>query len=221
MAKIESNLLNMILVLTIITALVGAILGSVYKITEGPIARTNALAQEAAIREVAPAFDNNPIAESDTIDVDGSSIIIYPAKQGDKYMGAAVKATTRNGFNGDITVIVGFEADGTIREYRVLSHSETPGLGAKMNEWFREKETNRNILGKNPETSNLTVTKDGGDIDAITASTITSRAFLQVVNMAYQAYKQEPIDALSGSSTPTENKKVAHTTTQEEEVDHE
>ena len=203
MAKIESNLLNMILVLTLITALVGAILGSVYKITEGPIAAAAAKAQEEAIREVAPAFDNNPIAESDTIETNAAPIIVYPARMQGKWVGAAVKATTPNGFNGNITVIVGFEADGTIRQYRVLSHSETPGLGAKMEEWFRGENDRQSIIGKHPDKIDFSVSKDGGDIDAITASTITSRAFLQVVEMAHSAYMQEPIDALSGSSQKT------------------
>ncbi|MBQ2980290.1 MAG: RnfABCDGE type electron transport complex subunit G [Bacteroidaceae bacterium] len=215
MAKIKSSIVNMVLVLTIITALVGAILGSVYKLTEAPISQANAKAQEEAIRYVAPDFDNNPIAESDTITVEGQHIIIYPALKDGKNVGAAVKASTNNGFNGEIVVIAGFEVDGTIRQYRVLSHSETPGLGAKMEQWFRTDKNNQSILGRNPETCNLTVSKDGGDIDAITASTITSRAFLQVISTAYQAYMKRPLDALSSST-----KKSSQTTqpTQQEEA---
>lgn len=204
MAKIKSTLLNMIVVLTLITALVGAILGSVYQLTAEPIALANAKAQEEAIREVAPQFDNNPIAESDTIISNGLEIVVYPAKLGGVATGAAVKAPTKSGFNGEIVVMVGFEKDGMIREYRVLSHGETPGLGAKMDQWFRTDKNRQSILGKNPANTNMSVTKDGGEIDAITASTITSRAFLQAIKTAYAAYMQESVDAVSGSSTQTD-----------------
>ena len=121
----------MVVVLTIITATVGAILGGIYKLTEEPIAQASARAQEEAIRVVAPDFDNNPIAESDTIDSNGQLFIVYPASNAGVPVGAAVKASSRNGFNGEIVIIVGFEQDGTIRQYQVLSHGETPGLGAK------------------------------------------------------------------------------------------
>ena len=207
MAKIKSNIVNMVVVLTTITAIVGAILGGVYKMTAEPIAQANARAQEEAIRMVAPEFDNNPIAESDTIESNGMSIVVYPAMRNGVAVGAAVKAGSRNGFNGEIVVIVGFEQDGTIRQYRVLSHAETPGLGAKMEQWFSTDKNKQSILGKHPDKVKLIVSKDGGDIDAITASTITSRAFLEAVNTAYNAYMNKPVDVMSGSST-----RVSHDT---------
>ncbi|MBQ5750591.1 MAG: hypothetical protein IIV86_04610, partial [Bacteroidaceae bacterium] len=94
MAKIKSNMLNMVVVLTTITATVGAILGGVYKLTETPIAQANARAQEEAIRIVAPDFDNNPIAESDTIESGGQEIVVYPAMKNGAAVGAAVKASS-------------------------------------------------------------------------------------------------------------------------------
>ena len=216
MAKIESTLLNMVIVLTVITATVGAIMGSVYKITAEPIAQANAKAQEEAIREVAPTFDNNPIAESDTIHSNEGDIVIFPATLQGTLVGAAVKTGSRNGFGGEIAIIVGFESDGTIRDYRVLSHSETPGLGAKMEQWFRTDKNRQNILGKNPQNTNMTVSKDGGEVDAITASTITSRAFLEAVQRAYTAYTEQEVDGISGSSTKTQQPNEKSTTVQEE-----
>lgn len=206
MAKKKSSLLNMVAVLTVITALVGAIMGGVYKLTEEPIAQAQAQAQEAAIREVTPAFDNTPVAEEIVREVNGTTIHIYPAKQGNQLVGAAVKASTRNGFNGEISVMVGFDIAGNIQGYQVLSHSETPGLGAKMDEWFRTDKNKQSIIGKNPAHNNLTVSKDGGEIDAITASTITSRAFLEVINTAHQAY----IEAFATTQTPHNNEEVTH-----------
>lgn len=218
MAKIKSSLFNMITVLTIITALVGAIMGSVYTITAEPIAQAGAKAQEDAIRLVAPAFDNNPIAQSDTIVSDDGEIIIYPATSNGESVGAAVKSYSRNGFNGNIEIIVGFDSDGTIRGYSVLSHSETPGLGAKMEQWFRTDKNRQSIIGRNPATDNLTVSKDGGDVDAITASTITSRAFLEAVQRAYVAYMQQSVDGISGSSTRTQQAEDNTSINTEEEV---
>ena len=83
--------------------------------------------------------------------------------------------------------------------YTILATVETPGLGVKADTWFQEGGKG-NIIGRNPGEKELAVSKDGGDIDAITASTITSRAFLNAVNAAYQAFKGNTSDAASGAS---------------------
>ena len=96
-------------------------------------------------------------------------------------------------------MLVGFNPEGTILGYTLLEHAETPGLGAKADKWF-QKGGKGDIIGKSPSEP-LTVSKDGGQVDAITASTITSRAFLMAVNNAYNAYKVTPAaDAESGAS---------------------
>ena len=113
--------------------------------------------------------------------------------------GNAVQVTDKKGFGGDLTVLVGFASDGSIKGYHILQSSETPGLGAKAATWFREGKGN--IIGRNPGSENLTVKKDGGDVDAITASTITSRAFLRCVNGAYKALQNgASADCGSGAS---------------------
>ena len=98
------------------------------------------------------------------------------------FKGAAVK-TSEGGFGGKIEMMVGFLADGTIKGTSVLSHSETPGLGANMTGKFKDQ-----FVDKNPNDFKLIVKKDGGDVDAITAATITSRAFSKAVDKAYQAF---------------------------------
>ena len=139
------------------------------------------------------------------------------------WVGTAVKSTDKSGFGGDIEVLVGFDAEGNILGYEVLKHAETPGLGARMGEWFRTatsgetKEVSavskvffgkpdpagsHNIIGRNiGSEGELKVSKDGGDVDAITASTITSRAFLNAVNNAYKVYKGNASDVNSGATT--------------------
>ena len=98
-----------------------------------------------------------------------------------------------SGFSGEIKIMCGFDADGTVRNYEVLSHAETPGLGSKMATWFRDSSGSRSVIGLNMETNSMYVTKDTdkkGEIDAITAATISSRAFLEALRNAYNAYVQ-------------------------------
>lgn len=191
MKKLASTLPNMILSLVIITVLAGALLGWVYSITKGPIALQAAEQQKAAIAEVAPPFTNNPEEDKWEKTIDGNVFTVYPAYSDGKLVGAAVKGESMNGFAGEIVVMCGFEADGTVRNYRVLQQAETPGLGTKMEDWFRDPTAARSVIGKNPETTKFYVSKDsGGEIDAITAATISSRAFLETMRNAFEAYKE-------------------------------
>lgn len=198
MKKLESSLKNMILSLTGFSIVAGGLLGWVNAATAEPIAQANAKALSDAIAVVIQGFDNNPAEEAETVEVEGTTYKIYPATQGGKPIGAAVEASA-NGFGGTLTVLVGFDTEGNIIDYSLLSHAETPGLGSKASDWFK-KGAKGDITGKNPGTQSLTVSKDGGEIDAITASTITSRAFLQAVNNAWAAYMNGQVDATSGAS---------------------
>lgn len=198
MKKLESSLKNMVLSLTGFSILAGGLLGWVNAATAEPITQANANALSDAIAKVVPGFDNNPSEEAENVEVNGTTYKIYPATQGGKAIGAAVEASA-NGFGGALTVLVGFDTEGNIIDYSLLSHTETPGLGSKAADWFK-KGAKGDITGKNPGEKPLSVTKDGGEIDAITASTITSRAFLQAVNNAYAAYMNKQVDGTSGAS---------------------
>lgn len=190
MKKLASTLPNMILSLGTITILAGAVLGLTYSVTKEPILRQEQAQQQAAIAEVAPPFNNNPEADKWETEIDGNTFTVYPALQDGQLTGAAVKGRTLSGFAGEIVVMCGFEADGTVRDYRVLSQAETPGLGTKMQTWFRDPAGRRSVLGRNPGTVNFHVTKDkGGEVDGITAATISSRAFLEVMRNAFKAYE--------------------------------
>ena len=191
----------MVIVLTVVAVVAGLLLGYVNKLTAEPIAQANAKALSDAIALVVPGFDNEPAATPDTIEVDGVTYKIYKATKGDKFIGAAVESSA-NGFGGALTVLVGFDADGKIIDYSLLSHAETPGLGSKAADWFK-KGGKGDITGKNPGDKPLTVSKDGGEIDAITASTITSRAFLNAVNAAYAAYAKQNGNEAAGLNGTT------------------
>lgn len=207
MEKLKSSLLNMFLSLTIICLFAGGILAMINKMTAEPIAIAKAAALEKAIQEVTPPYDNNPLAEAyKAVTADNDSLLIYPATKEGQVVGAAVESFSNNGFSGEIRVIVGFDQAGKIVNYSVLQHAETPGLGSKMQDWFKTDKNNQSIIGRSPATDDMRVSKDGGDIDAITASTITSRAFLQTINRAYSAYKgangnTSSVDNVTGATT--------------------
>ena len=202
MKKLESSLTNMVLVLTGVAVIMGGILAYVNHLTEGPIAQQKEKTLADGIKTVM-ACDDLVVSKTDTVrrnDAKGKeqTYIIYQiqdAKQQD--LGAAVESTT-GGFGGNLKVLVGFDTDGKILGYTLLEHAETPGLGAKADKWFQKGEKG-DIIGKDP-IEPLTVSKDGGQVDAITASTITSRAFLLAVNNAYNAYKVTPVDAQTGAT---------------------
>lgn len=197
----------MVLVLTGVALITGCILAFVNHVTEEPIAAQKQKTLEDGIKAVMGGGELT-VAKTDTVrqnDQKGKELtyVIYQTKDASqKDLGAAVESTT-GGFGGDLKVLVGFDPKGNILGYTLLEHAETPGLGAKADNWF-QKGQKGDIIGKNPEEA-LTVSKDGGKIDAITASTITSRAFLNAVNNAYKAYKNTPIDGESGATKQDTN----------------
>lgn len=202
MKKLESTITNMVVVLVGVALITGSILAYVNHVTEEPIRQQAEKTLADGIKAVMGGVELT-VAKDDTVrqTVSGKEIIfvIHEAVGTDKQpLGAAVESTT-GGFGGDFKILVGFDNDGKILGYTILQHSETPGLGAKADKWF-QKDGKGCVIGKNPATDNLTVKKDGGDVDAITASTITSRAFLLAVNQAYQAYKSLPVDAHTGAT---------------------
>ena len=189
----------MLLVLTGVTVVSVALLAWVNELTKEPIAQANAKALNDAVNLVIPGFDNDPIAEKKMQEVNGVEYAVYPATKGGEYIGAAVEASSM-GFGGELKILVGFDAQGNILNYSLLSHAETPGLGSKADVWFKEGRKG-DITGMNPGESPLAVSKDGGKVDAITASTITSRAFLNAVNGAYAAFAgQEQTDSSTGAT---------------------
>lgn len=185
MARV-SSLKNMVVTLFSITLVASAVLAGVYAVTKGPIDAAQIAKTNDAIGKVVPKFDNDPSADKFTKEIDGKSFIVYPAKNGTEIVGYAVETFSTGGFGGRIILMVGFNTDGTINNTAVLSHSETPGLGDKMVEG--KSNFSVQFRGKNPADFKLIVKKDGGDVDAITASTISSRAYCDAVTKAYDVY---------------------------------
>ena len=185
--KKESTLVNMLVALLVIAAVSGGVLGLVYGVTKDAIAEVDQKKNEAAIQAVLP-LEGEITYKADTLkyNYEGADLtfpcnLAYDANG--NFQGAAVK-TSEGGFGGKIDMMVGFLADGTIKGTSVLSHAETPGLGANMTGKFKDQ-----FVDKNPADFKLIVKKDGGDVDAITAATITSRAFSKAVDKAYKAFE--------------------------------
>jgi len=186
--KKESTFVSMVLTLFLVTFIASAALGYLYELTKGPIAASKLAKLNNAITQVVPEFDNEPGEEVYKMGVDGDTLKFFPARKNGELVGTAVSTFTNEGFSGYINLMVGFLPDGTIHNISVLEQKETPGLGDKMKK--SKSDWSVQFNGKNPSNFMLKVTKDGGDVDAITASTISSRAFSDAVERAYKAYME-------------------------------
>lgn len=187
----------MVLSLTLICAFAAAALGGVYTLTKEPIEQAKQLKQTEAIAKVLPPYST--LSGPEEV---GANIIHIAYDEQSEVVGAAVE-TSENGFGGKFRLIVGFDRTGNIVSYEVLEHQETPGLGSHMVDWFKTDKNNQSICGKSPATYAMRVSKEeGGKVDAITAATISSKAFLLAVNNAYDAFKQAVLaDATSALDT--------------------
>ena len=186
MAKKESTFLSMVTTLSIVALVAAGLLGSVYALTKEPIRLAELRKKNEAIEAVVPEFDNAPSEEMTKHAIDGDTVVIYTAKKAGEIVGTAVETLTNNGFSGEFKLMVGFNTEGAIVDIAVISHAETPGLGDKMER--AKSDFHVQFMGKDPSEFELKVKKDNGDVDAITASTISSRAYCEAVRRAYDAY---------------------------------
>lgn len=207
----KSTLFNMVAVLFSITLIASAGVGAVNMITADAIAETKAAATKQAVANVLPEFDTNEQSEQT---IDDMPIVVYTAKKGDKTVGYAVESMTKNGFGGVIRMMVGFTTDGKINNVNVLEQAETPGLGTKMCD--EGNALLSSIQGKNSWEVEFKVKKDGGELDALTAATISSRAYYEAVARAYQAFLvasgvKDKADGVSGATAAKSASKEGNT----------
>lgn len=195
MEKLQSSFKNMALSLTIISMVAAGALAGVYMLTLSNIEAQKKAKQEAAKLAVLDGHED----------------------------GVAIE-TSVDGFGGTIRLMVGFDADGNILGYEILEHQETPGLGSHIEHWFKHADKpNQNIIGRKAD-GKFAVSKDGGEIDAITAATISSRAFLKAINQAYAEFKGGDVEAHTGASQLQATEEVVEETVEiieEKEVRHE
>lgn len=210
----ESTLKNMVAVLFGITLVASAGVGVVNMITVEPIAQSKQAATTAALTEVLPPFDETT---SEELSIDEMPITVYTATKGGVVAGYAVQSMSKLGFGGAVRMMVGFDPDGRVVNINVLEQTETPGLGTKMcdegNPLLGSVKGQR-LEDKQLVDGKLAVRKDGGDVDALTAATISSRAYVDAVNRAWMAYKSvatgaPATDVASGASQQTNNEPAA------------
>ena len=194
----------MVVVLLLIAVICSAGVAAIYDATKDTIQQQKDEKEQASLKLVLPEYDNDLKKDMITINLNGESYQCYVAKKGGQPVGYAVKAGNMNGYNGHVEVLTGFLPDGTIINTQATVLAETPGLGQKAIEPKYHDQFN----GKNPNAFRLTVKKDGGDVDAISAATITSRAYAHAVQTAYDAlmtHLGKPVEAHSGATGTNQN----------------
>lgn len=178
----------LLLLFAIVTA---GILAATYEGTKTTIAEAERRAAEKALLEIIPAgrFDNDllldtiPIPESawEQLGLSASNEI-HLARKNNQIVAVIIPATAPDGYSGDIKMIAGVNQDGSIAGVRVLSHSETPGLGDKVD--IKKSDWITRFTGKSlesPKPENWKVKKDGGEFDQFTGATITPRAVVNQI----------------------------------------
>ncbi len=171
--------LKLVAVLTIICSISAAMLAAVYSVTMGPITEALEIKTVKAAEEVMPAGAPKVVKES----IDGENFFIARSDSG-CVEAVAVEGTSKNGYGGDLTLMVGLSTDKKLINFQVITSKETAGLGTRISEPdFKEQ-----LIGK-PFTSNWQVKKDGGDFDALTSATISSRAALECVRDAISKFE--------------------------------
>ena len=210
----KSTLLNMVLVLFGITLVASAGVGAVNMLTEGAIAEAEEKAKNAALLAVLPEFESSV---TETVEVEDRTAVVHTALSADNsVVGYAVEATSPKGFSGDVVLMVGFTPEGTIRNVNVLKQTETPGLGTKMAE--EGNNLIKSVKDVNPADKKLVdghmkVVKDGGSVDALTAATISSRAYTDALDCAWAAYKE--VSSREAAAEVTEVTEAEQTETEE------
>ena len=189
MKKIESTFINMLVSLLMVCLVSAGLLAGVYELTKADIAKAEQNKQENALKGVLHEFDT---IKTDSI----NGAPVFKAFKGDQYVGVATIASAM-GFSDQIIIMVGLDKANNIVNYEVLSQKETPGLGTKCVDWFKNE-----INGKSIDTD-FKVKQDGGDVDAITAATISSRAFLNAVENASETLLQEEDDDTDAVTSAT------------------
>jgi len=174
-------MIRLVFVLTTICAVSSALLAMVYNQTKEPIAAALEQRTKLAAAQVMPAGLSDP----EKMVVGGNTFFV--CRQDGKIISVAVEGRSKNGYSGDVALMVGMDTVGnTLVGYEVVESTETPGLGTKItSDAFRKPLLGRALSG------NWKVKKDkGGDVDAVTAATISSRAALECIRDAITKMEQ-------------------------------
>lgn len=186
------EMISMIVVLSVICATSGFSLAFLKQTTAPTIeAQVLTYVQGPAIADVYPAATNKPVEERRAFELEDRKVIVFPYKQGEKLLGVALE-NKAGGFGGDVGVMVGFNvANDTLLGIGITTMAETPGLGTKI----AGAKFSDQFVGK---PFGVKLSKDGGNIDAVSGATVSSTAAVSAVQKAaedYRALKAEIVKA--------------------------
>ena len=185
-AKKEASIWRLVIVLTSIALIAALALTGVYALTKGPIEKGQREKKEKALQAVLPEYQGT-VVDTVIVDADNEEIPVHLAiGENGELCGAGIETYTKKAFAGRFDLMVGFDAEGTIVNTEVIKAGETPGLGDKINK--DKSDFALQFNHQNPADFQLVVKKDGGDVDAITAATISSRAYCDAVQHAYDIF---------------------------------
>jgi Na+-translocating ferredoxin:NAD+ oxidoreductase subunit G len=195
MAKKESTFANMVITLLLVTAVASFTLATVYNLTAEPIAQARESKRQEAIRRVVPDFDT--LESRRFMPANGRDSLEFNfAFMNGELVGVAVGTYTTSGFSGRINAMVGFYPDGTIVDVVHLQHQETPGLGDKIEK--NKSNWSDQFQNFDPRVKSIRVSKDGGDVDGITAATITARAYCDAIERAWETFRANVLNNQEG-----------------------
>ena len=187
MKKQTGNILKILMAMITVAFVAASFVGIIKAVTEKPIQESQNRMIADSIKDVVSGnFDNNPYEEKIVIRKDKDTFTLYPAREEGHLTSLVMKSVSNKGYGGQIEVLVNFLLDGTVGGFKVINHKETPGLGSKVNDDSFKK----GVVGKKPATKAFKVRQDGGEIDAITGATITSRALIDAIQKAYDGYQK-------------------------------
>ena len=190
MSKKQTTILQLALTLTCITVVAAVLLSAVYIATKDPIEQKKIEKNDAAKIAVLPGFnvETGTLTELKVFSEElNDTLAVTLATMNNELFGVAVATYTKKAFSGRFDIMVGFDKEGNVLNTEVLNHQETPGLGDKIDK--KKSAFPVQFVGKHPNNSKISVKKDGGEIDAITAATISSRAFCDAVNNAFKLFQ--------------------------------
>lgn len=200
------DLFKMVGVLTAICLVAGLALSQVYALTKVPIEKAERLEMLSALKAVMPGYDNEP--DKDTKEIGSRKFFL--GKKGDNIVGYAYKASSPNGYSGNIEIMVGLLPDGSVNGLMILKHAETPGLGQKIEnmKWRSKaiwiwKDKEKTDIHRNLANTKWKVKKDGGDIDQISGATISPRAVVEAIFAGLEDFDKAKGD-LGGSTGQTD-----------------
>lgn len=178
----------MLLSLTLIVCVAATALAGVYVITKTSIEAAQNEKTQKAIVSVLPGFNGETQRIPLLLPGDADTVYVNMAYNGKELFGAAIETYTDKAFKSKFSIMVGLDAEGRILGTEIIKMNETPGLGDKIDKSKSDFPNQFVSMCPAENQFNLKVKKDGGQVDAITAATISSRAFCDAVNRAAKAF---------------------------------